>query len=158
MSGERAAHPHGHLAGVGPGMVKKLLQCLPWAGFEHGHALGIIDHLADVAVARFRIELGVLGQILQYDMRHVQAADGVAVLFGARDFRKADDAARAGLVDEDPWLTGVLVPVLLHDAGLNVAGPASREGHDHVDGLVRIVRCGRRHGQKTRQPQSHEDA
>ena len=141
MPGQRPDKADAELAGVLPRVVDDFLRRLEGAVLAHGDALGIVDHLTDVLEAVGGI-LGVLGQRLHDEVRDVQAADGVAVGPGLGDFGKADDPARAGLVDEDPGLRSVFVPVFLHDPGLHVARTARGEGDDHIDRLFGVGGCG----------------
>ena len=71
-------------------------------------------------------------------MRKIHSAECISVFAGLGDFREANHSAGARLVDKYPGLLDVLVPVLLHDAGLYVTGPTGRKGNDQINRFFRI--------------------
>ena len=154
MSAQRADQSDLEFTGPGLGRVQNLLKGFVGACPEHGHALGVVDHLGDEFEA-VGIELGVLRQSLQHEMGHVQTADGIAVRRAAGEFRGAQNAPCAGLVDEYPRLFHIFIPVFLHDPGLYVAGAAGGEDDDHVQGFFGIGGGSRKRGHQG-QHQSHE--
>ena len=65
--------------------------------------------------------------------------DGVSVRLGADDEFFAQDAAGAGLVDDEHRLGAVLRPELLHGPGREIAGAAGGKGDDDLDRLGRVI-------------------
>ena len=161
IAGKLAHGRHLHLAGVGLGVLDKILERLIGGVFGNHDHVGVV-HKAAKRAELFRLvaRLPLRAQHgLEHDMRQIHAADGVPVRLCADQPRPADFPARTGLVGYDDGLIENALGEFFKEPVADVAAAARIERGHQGDRLCRILGslCGNRQ-EAQRQKRGKEQA